>query len=1192
MPTGDAVDVLRFWRDVEIFDIPKPPTPTWSRGGTFGGNQRVERLDEHRALPWDLSRQHELEGKPGYEWRHTVFLGCAPAQDFAALVLAAAASSGLQSDTPSLSIGDLEQIRGDGYLANFNVDERGRIAPDSFVLASWPVGVWRLRKRRSLDDLTEELERLQEDFMGRHPSPSASTDERVATTQAPHPPGAVASNDEPRPKSPVDDAFFGDVADAGFEDAHVEPAVPPHPSEVEPADLVCKWDDLRNEFERVITLLGRPARGMPLKITVKSQRRRCRDDGEETRDEVDLLNSFYLDDLDALIAKHTKRTKLGSALRAYLGMDAPPLARVDILTDRAALMARLHPKRLTLGRWPSRAKHPLVVAQQVAVGEIFARLGEGAGLVAVNGPPGTGKTTLLRDVVAEVVVRRAKRLAALSAPSQAFDARKTIGGASFSPIKRAIVGSTGMVVTSNNNAAVENITRELPQREQIAGDEHPDAEYFAPVATALARARRNDADMWGLVAATLGKKANRQQFAHAFYDGKRVGDELYPGIHTLLENGVPPDWHKAKADFVELCREVETEVAKRVAVAEGDERAGAWRAERARRAARRDTLLAELERFNPSPPQAADLEHSARQARLRLAGLEAEREAACIDYDDADGAVREAQAHRGGGTWDKIAGWFGFSTASRKRLEEALRVEYRGLVAAKDRISAIDRQAETLLAELAAVQRASDRQAAAWSARRDALAAEVDAETAALSDIEAHLAGHDHWGTELRSQDVCAASELPNDPSEWHLKSVWTCPKLEHLRAALFLAALRLHAATLYACPGKALGNLRVVKQMLTGDTKEPIREVDLPAVWDMLFFLVPVVSTTLASFDRLFSGLGAETIGWLLVDEAGQATPQSLTGALYRSKRAVIVGDPLQVQPVVTVPQALIEDLRRRRNVSEAWSPALQSAQTLADRAMEVGAQIDLGNDDPVWTGLPLRAHRRCHEPMFSIANKIAYAGQMVARVKGRFDGQTGPRNSCWVSVQGRQHDKQVVQREMDVLAAIIEVLWEEGWPERDGKRSTMYVISPFRAVASKAGETAMRVLGRLGAPKNLIEAGTVHRFQGKEADVVVLVLGSPPGPAGQGTRKWAAQAPNLLNVAVTRARLRLYVIGNLADWCELPYFETADRELRRFRGPRNGEEVLQQAAALGQPGLGPPARGAAPTGAARPARLDRTRR
>jgi hypothetical protein len=51
-----------------------------------------------------------------------------------------------------------------------------------------------------------------------------------------------------------------------------------------------------------------------------------------------------------------------------------------------------------------------------------------------------------------------------------------------------------------------------------------------------------------------------------------------------------------------------------------------------------------------------------------------------------------------------------------------------------------------------------------------------------------------------------------------------------------------------------------------------------------------------------------------------------------------------------------------------------------------------------------------------------------------------------------------------------------------------------------------------------------------------------SGPHPGGNperlGARKFAVEAPNLLNVAVSRARRRLYVIGNHETWGRAPYF------------------------------------------------------
>lgn len=57
-------------------------------------------------------------------------------------------------------------------------------------------------------------------------------------------------------------------------------------------------------------------------------------------------------------------------------------------------------------------------------------------------------------------------------------------------------------------------------------------------------------------------------------------------------------------------------------------------------------------------------------------------------------------------------------------------------------------------------------------------------------------------------------------------------------------------------------------------------------------------------------------------------------------------------------------------------------------------------------------------------------------------------------------------------------------------------------------------------------------------EAEVVFLVLGTAPAQAGVGARAWAAAKPSQLNVAITRAKHRLYVIGDADQWGNLAYF------------------------------------------------------
>jgi hypothetical protein len=72
---------------------------------------------------------------------------------------------------------------------------------------------------------------------------------------------------------------------------------------------------------------------------------------------------------------------------------------------------------------------------------------------------------------------------------------------------------------------------------------------------------------------------------------------------------------------------------------------------------------------------------------------------------------------------------------------------------------------------------------------------------------------------------------------------------------------------------------------------------------------------------------------------------------------------------------------------------------------------------------------------------------------------------------------------------------------------------------------------------------------MQGKEADVVILVLGGDPRKPG--ARAFATKSPNLLNVAVTRAKRRLYVIGNRDAWGREGYFTTLAERLPVAEAP-----------------------------------------
>jgi len=338
-----------------------------------------------------------------------------------------------------------------------------------------------------------------------------------------------------------------------------------------------------------------------------------------------------------------------------------------------------------------------------------------------------------------------------------------------------------------------------------------------------------------------------------------------------------------------------------------------------------------------------------------------------------------------------------------------------------------------------------------------------------------------------------------------------------------------LHAAFIAANARTVRANLRVLMDVLRGNAPAEASPEAVQAAWQTLFLVIPVVSTTFASTSRLFAHLGREALGWLFVDEAGQATPQAAIGAIWRARRVLAVGDPLQLEPVFPVMFTTQQALRRHFDVAETWLPARTSVQALADRVTPVGTWLPGPDSEPVWVGAPLRVHRRCDEPMFGVVNRIAYDGMMIHATPTRSDALTVPA-STWIDVIATAADGHWLPDEGQAARDLVDYLLTQGITGAD-----ILAISPFR----RASDGLRRVLrGHDG-----LLAGTVHVAQGKERDVVVLVLGG--NPAKPGARAWAARRPNLINVAVSRAKQRLYVIGNHAAWSTQPHFDQLARTL-----------------------------------------------
>ena len=557
-----------------------------------------------------------------------------------------------------------------------------------------------------------------------------------------------------------------------------------------------------------------------------------------------------------------------------------------------------------------------MLLQQAAVNIAFSETAA-SGLIGINGPPGTGKTTLLRDLVAGVVTERAQEMATYADPETAFEPtglklKVSSAWIHLYKLDEALRGFE-LVVASSNNKAVENISSELPGIRAIA-DDASQLRYFPTVSDSV-----HQRETWGLIAAVLGNAQNRSNFKQRFWwdDDKGLSSYL-----RVVAASLPMDAN-AEPSTILLAEDpplTRVEALKR------------WQTAR--------------ERFRKVLKQSQEWQQRLDNLRhdvLAIPRLAKAYEAATRQHSDA---VRQVK---------RLLQQNYELTRDIKSASEELRIH-------------------TLTKPGFWARLFRTRAARAWNEIQSALI-ELQQKESSLQSARS-----DHERTTrriLEAQEkygvvVPDSAFFERHPREVHQATPWFHAAAQRMRDEVFIAAMGLHRAFADAAAKPLRHNLAALMNVFTNQSLPSAeKQALLPDLWASLFLVVPLVSTTFASVNRMLGKLPPESLGWLLVDEAGQAVPQAAVGAIMRTKRAVIVGDPIQIEPIVMLPNTLTDAICRQFGVDpEQYSAPHASVQTIADAASAYTTEFSTRFGSRT-VGMPLLVHRRCSEPMFSVSNK-----------------------------------------------------------------------------------------------------------------------------------------------------------------------------------------------------------------------------
>ncbi len=234
-----------------------------------------------------------------------------------------------------------------------------------------------------------------------------------------------------------------------------------------------------------------------------------------------------------------------------------------------------------------------------------------------------------------------------------------------------------------------------------------------------------------------------------------------------------------------------------------------------------------------------------------------------------------------------------------------------------------------------------------------------------------------------------------------------------------------------------------------------------------------------------------------VILDEASHIDQPSAAGALLRSSRAIVCGDPRQ----------------------------LRHESSLGAEGRSTDGSIDVGRDsifDHVAGVAPLVGladHYRCDPHLIEFPARRFYGGNLNVATRSPVNDSHDLIDVH--VVEGSRNGAGVNHGEVDAVVRLLQ-------KELAVDQGAIGLVTPFQAQADAITDAVIERVGSTEIVGRHVEVGTVSAFQGAEFDLVIASWALSDGdPLSAG---WSTlNDPSLFNVMVTRARRRMVVVTSL---------------------------------------------------------------
>lgn len=284
--------------------------------------------------------------------------------------------------------------------------------------------------------------------------------------------------------------------------------------------------------------------------------------------------------------------------------------------------------------------------------------------------------------------------------------------------------------------------------------------------------------------------------------------------------------------------------------------------------------------------------------------------------------------------------------------------------------------------------------------------------------------------------------------------------------------------------------------------------------------------------------------IDLLIVDEAGQTSPEVAAASFALAKKAIVVGDEFQIPPVWGLCRqldiALALDcgvIQQEKDFSLLEKRGLNASQSSVMKLALGACPYSKAYKGNTYKGLFLSEHRRCYDEIIRYCNDLVYQNRLEPKRGSGLKDTKRPEKMKQYPIIGchdipTPNSEKVGSSRKNVKEAKEIALWIathfgelcDAYGNTDKnirKEDIIAVITPFKAQANEIRTQLRKAFAFQTVP---VTVGTVHTFQGAERNIIIFSTTYGANESGF----FIDNHTELMNVAVSRAKDAFWVFGS----------------------------------------------------------------